>query len=347
MKTLLAGLTLLLTLAACNAGLTHATRPLTIPPLIDSRDQQSGIDLELRRTRHEFYPGIASETMGINGSYLGPTIRLHRGANALLRFRNAIGEETTIHGHGLHVAGPIDGGPQVGIAPETTWEIDIPVRQEAGTSWYHPHLMGKTAPHVHAGLAGLYLIEDENSRSLGLPREYGVDDIPLIVQDRSFVAGKMQSYAVTQEQMQEGLRGATLVTNGTISPYQVVPQGWVRLRLVAASNARFFRFYLSNQGSFYKIATEGGFLNEPVPLKELTMGPGERNELLIDLSDGRSVHLMAEMLAADWGESWFWERWQNPRASVVELRPDSKLTAKGTLPARLNNIKFYTNEDAT
>ena len=60
-----------------------------------------------------------------------------------------------MHGHGLPVSGDVDGGPQQRIDPGESWEIDIPVRQQAGTSWYHPHKMGATAHHVHAGLAGL------------------------------------------------------------------------------------------------------------------------------------------------------------------------------------------------
>ena len=56
--------------------------------------------------------------------------------------------------------------------------------------------MGKTAHHVHAGLAGLYIIEDKNSMALPLPKTYGEDDIPLIIQDRDFFEGKMKKYKV-------------------------------------------------------------------------------------------------------------------------------------------------------
>ena len=103
--------------------------------------------------------------------------------------------------------------------------------------------MGKTSDQVHAGVAGLYIIEDKNSQSLPLPKEYGVDDIPLIIQDRTFVDGKMQPYAVKHRQILDGLIEETLVVNGTLNPYHKVPAGWVRLRLLNASNARFYRFF--------------------------------------------------------------------------------------------------------
>ena len=73
--------------------------------------------------------------------------------------------------------GEIDEGPQSAIQPGDSWQITIAVTQEAGMSWYNPNLMGTTAHHVHAGLAGIYPIEDENSQALDLPREYGVNDI--------------------------------------------------------------------------------------------------------------------------------------------------------------------------
>lgn len=317
---------------------------MRIPELIDSANGEP-IELFLQRGKHEFYPGILSDTMGANGSYLGPTIRLHNGSNTRIRFTNNIGEDTTIHGHGLHVNGDIDGGPQQIIKPNMTREIDIPVHQQAGVSWYHPHLMGKTAEQVHAGLAGLYLIEDENSKSLGLPSVYGVNDIPLIVQDRSFSNGKMNRYKMTPDIMMDGLREATLVVNGTINPYMAVPHAWIRLRLLNGSNARFYRFYFGENKPFYKIATEGGFLNQPVMIKSLVMAPGERNEIMINMADIKNIHLMAEFLSADPDDDNFFTNWFSRRRSVVELRANSTLKSYGKLPATLNDISYFSDTD--
>ena len=158
---------ILIFLSACGINssvqntLQKGQNPLQIPELLDSRTTPE-IALVMQNGEHEFYAGVQSETKGFNGDYLGPTIRLYRNTDANITFTNHIGEPTTVHGHGLHVNGEIDGGPQSVIQPGESWQITIPVRQEAGTSWYHPHLKGKTAQHVHAGLAGLYLIEDEN-----------------------------------------------------------------------------------------------------------------------------------------------------------------------------------------
>ena len=205
-------------------------------------------------------------------------------------------------------------------------------------------MMGKTAHHVHAGLAGFYLIEDENSQALDLPNEYGVNDIPLVIQDRSFTDGKMDGYSVTDEQIKNGLREDTLVVNGTVDAYHNVPEGWVRLRLLNGSNARFYRFSFADGATFYKIATEGGFLNQPVAMTSINMAPGERNEIMIDLSDKSGASLIADLLRADPEDGNLWDE-DTPKALVVEFRVDSTLQTSGTLPETLNDIAFYERED--
>lgn len=323
---------------------SQATNPLNIPRLIDSREADQDIQLKIQDSRHEFFAGVESETKGFSQSYLGPTIRLYDGEETRLRFTNELNEATTVHGHGLHVEGQLDGGPQNSIMPGDTWDITLPIRQEASTNWYHPHLMGKTAEHVHAGLAGLYLIEDENSQNLSIPKAYGVDDIPLIIQDRSFENGVMNNYSVDEDEMMDGKREDTLVVNGTINPFVEVPKGWIRLRLLNGSNARFYDFHLKDNEPFYKIATEGGFLESSVEINSMRMVPGERNEIMIDVSDGQTRELMANLLPID--DDFFGEL-SIPTERVLEIRVDSSLESFGELPEKLNTITPWDPADAS
>jgi FtsP/CotA-like multicopper oxidase with cupredoxin domain len=58
-----------------------------------------------------------------------------------------------------------------------------------------------------------------------------------------------------------------------------------RYRLLNGSNARFYHLQLKGQGqgaSMYQIGSDGGLLNAPVPITQLTIAPGERADLLID-----------------------------------------------------------------
>lgn len=74
----------------------------------------------------------------------------------------------------------------------------------------------------------------------------------------------------------DGTIGDTLLVNGTLNPKLTVKKEKVRLRLLNGSNARNDTFKLNTGDSFVQVATDGGFLNEPVTMKELTLTPSER-----------------------------------------------------------------------
>ena len=327
---------------SAHAQFFAAGSRLNIPPLIDSRASNNDIPITMQSGKHAFFPNKWSDTAGFGQSFLGPAIRLYRNQTTRLGFQNLLNEPTSVHGHGLHVPGWLDGGPQAQIDPGQTWSVELPIVQQASTNWFHPHLHGSTSRQVHSGLAGLYLIEDDNSLNLPIPKTYGLDDIPLIVQDRDFEGGVMVPYSVTEREMMNGKREDTILVNGTVNPFVTVPQGWVRLRLLNGSNARGYEFHLSGKESFYKIATEGGFLDEPVEMTSLRMVPGERNEIMINLSDGKSRQLLSKLVPLDDDvlEELF------PRtARVLQIRVDGTKRGQGQLPPRLNSIERLRRQD--
>ena len=114
---------------------------------------------------------------------------------------------------------------------------DFDVIQPAATLWYHPHAHGSTAEHVYRGAAGLIIIEDDNPAAGALPKTYGVDDIPVILQDRDFTGNGQLDFAIDPDD--DGKLYSTLTVNGTINPYVEVPEGLVRLRLLNGSQAEF------------------------------------------------------------------------------------------------------------
>ena len=157
---------------------------MPIPELMES-EGDAPLELTMGAGKWEILPGVRTPTIGFNGPYLGPTVRLGDGQNVPIIYRNNLSEAVAVHGHGLHVPGELDGGPQREIEPGGSWLLELPVRQQACTSWYHPHTHGRTGPQVYQGLAAFIIIDDENSTSLPLPDTYGVDDLPLLVQDRT------------------------------------------------------------------------------------------------------------------------------------------------------------------
>ena len=286
-----------LVLAGCQQSRTawadsSRRRRLPIPKLLEFQNDLR-VELTMQAGQWEMLPGIKSPTWGFNGPYLGPTVRMRNGQDVPLVYRNNLPDPIAVHGHGLHVPGDVDGGPQQLIAPGEAWSPVLPIRQQACTSWYHPHTHGSTGKQVYNGLAGFLIIDDENSDALPLPATYGVDDIPVVVQDRTLDGRGRLVYSLEDVDEEDGFMGETLTVNGIANPLLEVPAGLVRLRLLNGSNARFYRFRFADDRTFHKVATDGGFLESPVPLTEMIMLPGERNEIVVDFSDGSPAMLVS------------------------------------------------------
>ncbi|HZU14422.1 MAG TPA: multicopper oxidase domain-containing protein [Chloroflexota bacterium] len=281
--------------AAAAAGLRFQRldaaepQPLRIPELIDGRAQANGIALKAQHGRTAFFGSRESATRGFNGNYLGPTLRLHRGDEVEISVTNAMRDPTAVHWHGLLIPAEFDGGPHQMIQPGATWRPRLKINQPAATLWYHAHPHGSTARQVYAGLAGMIIVSDEDE-ALGLPSNYGVDDLPVILQDKVFDEYKLV-YPDHPMVVMQGLRGETVLVNGTSNAVARVPAGVVRLRLLNGSNARVYDLSFSDGRVFHWIASDGGLLARPVERRSLWLAPGQRAEILVDLSDARAVDL--------------------------------------------------------
>ncbi len=261
-----------------------AQNQLLIPPVLSGES----IDLELRKGTHQFYEGTNTKTFGINGEILGPTLVLEKGQMVNIHVINNIGETTTMHWHGMHVSAVNDGGPHTTIAPDEVWNPQFQVLDHAATYWYHPHLHEHTNDHVLMGLAGLIIVKDQQEASLELPRAYGVDDIPLVIQTKTFDDNKQIVTGLSAED-------TVVLANATRNAYVDVPAQVIRLRMLNGASQRIFELGFSNNMEFYQIASDGGLLSRPVPMKRLRLSPGERAEILIDLSgmQNQEIKLMS------------------------------------------------------
>lgn len=293
-RRLLQGATLLPLAGLPAAGEAQdAPRALPIPPLLDARAQDGRIELVAQSGRTEFWPGAASPTAGYNGAYLGPTLRVRSGDDVRMHVTNRLAEDTTVHWHGLLVPSAVDGGPHNVIAPGTSWSAMLPVRQAATTAWYHAHPHMRTAAQVYSGLAGLLIVTDAQEQALGLPSRYGVDDLPLVLQDKAFDRERRLVAPMNPMVAMHGLHGNTMLVNGVPQPQARVPAGLVRLRLLNAGNARLLDIAFDDGRSFHWIGTEGGLLRAPVALQRLSLAAGQRAEVLVDFSDGHAVGMVS------------------------------------------------------
>ncbi|MFP8489736.1 multicopper oxidase family protein [Gracilimonas sp. Q87] len=218
-----------------------------------------------------------------NNTVPGPTIRHTRGSELNIRFNNDIGQESIIHWHGLIVPPEMDGHPR-DVISSGTYNYHFRLDQRAGTYWYHPHPHRITGEQVYRGLAGFFIIEDEEEKDLNLPG--GDYEIPLVIQDRRISeTGQIIYNPSRPERMMTGFLGDTILVNGAPFPYHEVEPGLYRLRILNGSNARIYNLAFQNDLPFTVIGTDGGLLPEAIETSELLMAPGERADILIDLSN--------------------------------------------------------------
>ena len=263
---------------ASNTGL------LPIPELLaDANPEELVADyyLSAQYGLSNFIGGKQTPTLGYNGNYLGPVIKVSNGEEVRMHVKNELDMATSVHWHGLVVPGTVDGGPHQIIQSQSIWEPTFKINQPASTLWFHPHVMGTTAIQVYYGLAGMIIVEDENSKELNLPDDYGINDIPLIIQDRNFNSDGSFVYL---DNMMDGAFGNYVLVNGAITPDLVVQQVKMRFRVLNGANARNFNLRLDDNNAFHQIASDGGLLEAPLLAENLFVSPGERVEIVIDFS---------------------------------------------------------------
>lgn len=273
-----------------NLKSTTGENELGIPVALGSEDVKNTVyTIRAQKGKTEIYKGVKTDTFGYNGAFMGPMLKFKTGEKVKINLVNELEQETTFHWHGLEVPADVDGGPHDTLKPGERRTIEFQIQQDAATLWFHPHPKGSTSEQVYKGLAGLIYVEDEVSTQLGLPQEYGVNDFPLIIQDKKFDEDSQLNYADAKNT--DGTTGDTILINGTVNPKLTVRDEKVRLRLVNGSNARNFTFKLNTNEPFSQIATDGGLLSEPVTLTKLTLSPSERAEIIIDFSKLSEEHL--------------------------------------------------------
>ena len=261
--------------------------------------------------RGKVLKGEAGSVQPISGSYLGPIIRVRKGQRVRIHFENALAEASNIHWHGLHVPDDMDGHPRHTAAPGKRYVYEFEIKDRAGTYWFHPHPHGRTGHQVYFGLAGLFIVSDEEEQAAQLPA--GEYDVPLILQDRSFdeenrlvflsdgqagrgmrrggmMGGGMMGGGMMGGGMMDmmtrmmGFLGDRILVNGRPEATLSVATRPYRFRLLNGSNARIFKLAWDDGSPLTVIGTDGGLLEAPVQRSYVTLAPGERLELWADFS---------------------------------------------------------------
>jgi spore coat protein A len=271
---------------------------------------------------------LLTTVWGYAGSTPGPTIEARRGVPVTVRWVNelrdtrgptphlmpvdtsihmaplrewpASGVPVVTHLHGGRTEADSDGDPDAWYTPgyaqkgplfrKEVYRYDN--EQEAALLWYHDHALGFTRLNVYAGLAGLYVVRDDWEQGLGLPS--GDQELPIVIQDRSFYAnGELYYHALAREPGHPSPSvlpeqfGSVILVNGAAWPVAKVEPRRYRLRILNGSDSRFYRLALSSGQKFLQIGSDGGLLDAPVELTQLLLAPAERADVIVDFSDAR------------------------------------------------------------
>lgn len=265
---------------ASPAGTPFQT-PLPVPsPLPPVRSDASAdyYEITMRPAQAAILPGLPTTIWGYNGQFPGPLIEARRGRQVVVHQSNSLPEGVTVHFHGGHVPGTMDGHPTDLIPPGGAKDYVYPNNQIGATLWYHDHAMDRTGLHIYQGLAGMYLLRDDVEDALPLPK--GPYEIPLMIQDRAFNPDGSLNYIFD---VMKGALGDTILVNGAVQPYVQVAARKYRFRILNASNAREYELALSTGQPFVQIGHET-LLPAPVSRTSIRLLSAERADVVIDFS---------------------------------------------------------------
>jgi spore coat protein A len=305
---------------------------------------------EVSKQLHSQLP--PTKLWGYEGQYPGPTIEAMRNRPVEILWENGLPTQhmfpvdrkihgamapvpevrTVPHLHGARTNPESDGLPERWFASGESALYRYPNEQRSAALWYHDHAVGITRLNVYAGLAGFYLLRDEQELGLHLPTS--PYEIPLVLQDRSLDAQGQLVYEPTNEDgtsLPLGVWGPEFfgklpLVNGALYPHLKVEPRSYRFRLLNAANSRFFQLYFNLATSptdipdlitFDQIGSDGGLLSSPAKLQKLLLSPGERADIVIDFSHcaGRTLTFSNSAATPFPG----WGMLQNEHATLSEL----------------------------
>jgi FtsP/CotA-like multicopper oxidase with cupredoxin domain len=236
-------------------------------------------EVEMKEQDVELIPGLTTRIWGYDGFFPGPTFSVNKGERLVVRQTNNLPEFTSVHLHGGHTPAESDGHPILVIPPSGFRDYCYPNCHRAATQWYHDHADRVTGHNVYMGLAGFYIVHDQNELSLGLPS--GDQDVAMVFQDRRFFPDGSLFYDPFDH---DGFLGDKFLVNGAIQPFFEVSRRKYRFRFLNGSNARYYELFLSSGQPFVQIATDGALLPAPLVRRSIRLAMAERVEVVVDFS---------------------------------------------------------------
>ena len=209
----------------------------------------------------------------------GPTLRVRQGEPVRIVVENQLGQDTTVHWHGVRVPNAMDGVPgltQPPIRPGESFVYEF-TPPDAGTFWYHSH--ANSLVQLGRGLAGAFIVET--------PGPVAVDrDLVWMLSDwRLTPEGALsRSFGNAMDTAMSGHVGNVVTLNGSIPDDQPVKAGErLRLRLVNGALARMMALRFEDHRPTI-VAIDGQPCDPHEPKGgRLLLGPAMRIDVALDM----------------------------------------------------------------
>jgi FtsP/CotA-like multicopper oxidase with cupredoxin domain len=233
-----------------------------------------------KKTSFSFKDNTSAELLLYNDTNPGPTLKGNVGDILRVNFTNNLDEPTSIHWHGIKNINKMDGVPyltQDPIQPGETFVYEFPLNH-SGTYWYHAHM--DSWKQVAKGMYGPLVVSNSKENIFD-------DDLVILADDwrlnKNYEIDE-KSFGSLMDWSHAGRVGNWLTINGEKSPqYSIKANSRARLRFINASNARILKFGSSLKNNNI-IAIDGVTVN-PMLVKNFTLAPGQRIDLLINTID--------------------------------------------------------------
>nr|WP_305882891.1 multicopper oxidase family protein [Halobellus rarus] len=244
-------------------------------------------------------PETSTTNWMYEGQFPGPELRVQEGDVLSVDLTNDLRAETTIHWHGVPVANPMDGVPNVTQDPVASGDtFTYTFRAEpAGTYFYHSHV----GLQLDRGLLGPLIVEERDPH-VEYDREYVVviDDYlpgePKLPSDGGMGGGGMGGGGGMMGDVRPSYEG--LLINGRLPEdpprFEVAEGERVRLRFVNAASATVFGVRIA--GHEMTVTHADGRPVEPVDVDSFVFGAGERYDVVIEATNPGTWALQADAL---------------------------------------------------
>src|SRR3989344_370576 len=265
---LLAFMLLSASLTACEYTKRAQSNAATNSEIVKLADKSS-YEIDARIVSNQIL-GNEIRMYGYNGQIPGPTLRVKKGSNITINFKNSIDMPTTIHWHGIRLENRIDGVPDVTqkeVKPgqSFTYQLKFP---DGGIYWYHPHVREDIQQEL--GMYGAIIVES-NFTPVDKEEVIFLDDI-MLGRDGQII----EFYPDEPNFVLMGRFGNVMLVNGKTNYNLKVKAGEkIRLYIINSANTRVFNFKIIGV-KLKVVGGDSGLYEKEFMAESVIISPSER-----------------------------------------------------------------------